>query len=69
MPCPELDRLRQEISSLRIKLRDKSQAREQAQELTGRLEHGDFETYLKRKIARVAQEIESHVRQHKCQEG
>jgi len=69
MPCPELDRLRQEISSLRVKLRDKAQAREQAQEQSGRLEHGDFEAYLKRKIARVAQEIESHVRQHNCQEG
>jgi hypothetical protein len=69
MPCSELDRLRQEISSLRIKLREKSAAREQAQELSGKLEYGDFETYLKRKIERVAREIEGHVRQHKCQEG
>ncbi|MCI0403296.1 MAG: hypothetical protein L0212_07210 [Acidobacteria bacterium] len=68
MPCPELDRLRQEIAALRVKLKDKGLARQQAQEQAGKLEQGDFETYLKRKIARAAQEIESHVRQHKCQE-
>jgi hypothetical protein len=69
MPCPELDRLRQEIASLRVKLRDKSQARKKAQELTGKLEHGDFEEYLKRRIARTAEAIETHLRQHNCQES
>ncbi|MGH9602628.1 MAG: hypothetical protein ACRD24_09600, partial [Terriglobales bacterium] len=65
----ELDRLRQEIASLQAKLKDKSLAREKAQGITGKLQHGDFEEYLKRKIARTAQEIETHVRQHNCQEG
>ncbi|MGH9508504.1 MAG: hypothetical protein ACRD2Q_02650 [Terriglobales bacterium] len=69
MPCPELDRLRREIAELRIKLKDKSVAREKAQDLTGKLEHGDFEEYLRRRIARAAQDIDSHLRQHNCQEG
>ena len=69
MPCPELDRLRQEVAALRAKLKDKTQAREQAQDLTGKLQRGDFEEFLKRKIGRAAQAIESHVRQHHCQES
>ncbi|MGH9554530.1 MAG: hypothetical protein ACRD2Y_01795 [Terriglobales bacterium] len=69
MPCPELDRLRQGIAALQAKLKDKSLAREKAQGITGKLEHGDFEEFLKRKIARAAQNIESHLRQHNCQES
>ena len=69
MSCPELDGLRSAVSAMRIKLREEILAREKAQEMTGKLEHGDFEEYLKRKIARAAQEIEDHLRQHNCQEG
>jgi len=69
MPCPELDRLRTAVSAMRIKLREEVLAREKAQEMTGRLEHGDFEEYLKRKIARAAEEIENHLQQHHCQES
>ncbi len=69
MPCPELDRLRGAVSGMRIKLREQILAREKAQEITGKLEHGDFEEYLKRKIARATEEIENHLRQHNCQEG
>ena len=69
MACPELDRLREDIAALRAQLRDKSLAREQAQNAKGRSAHGDFEGYLKRRIERAAQEIESHIREHNCQES
>ena len=69
MPCPELDRLRSAVSAMRIKFKEEVLAREKAQEMTGKLEHGDFEEYLKRKIARAAEDIEHHLRQHNCQEG
>lgn len=69
MPCSELDALRSAVSAMRIKLREEILAREKAQEITGKLEHGDFEEYLKRKIARAAEEIEQHLRRHDCQEG
>ena len=69
MPCPELDRRRSDVSAMRIKLKEEVLAREKAQETTGRLEHGDFEEYLKRKIARATEDIENHLRQHHSQEG
>ncbi len=69
MPCAELERLRTAVSAMRIKLREEIVAREKAQEMTGKLEHGDFEEYLKRKISRAAEEIENHLQQHQCQEG
>ena len=69
MSCPELDRLRGDMSAMRIKLKEEVLAREKAQEKTGKLEHGDFEEYLKRKIARAAEDLENHLRQHNCQEG
>ncbi len=69
MSCPELARLRSAVSAMRSKLREEILAREKAQEMTGKLEHGDFEEYLKRKIARAAEDIENHLSQHHCQEG
>jgi len=69
VPCPDLDRLRQEVSALRTRLKEETLAREKAQQATVNLEHSDFEVYLKRKIALATQGIEDHIRQHNCQEG
>lgn len=72
MPCDEVTRLRQRMADLKEKLAEqKRKARNFAGDSRpGRFTagHSDYEPLLQRRMQEVAQQIESHIAQHRCQE-
>lgn len=72
MACEEVTRLRQRMADLKQKLAEqKRKARNFAGDnRPGRFTtgHSDYEPLLQRRMQEIAQEIERHIAQHRCQE-
>jgi hypothetical protein len=72
MACDEVIRLRQRMADLREQLAEqKRKARAFAgASRPGRFAsgHSDFEPLLQRRMQVIAQQIEQHIAQHRCQE-
>jgi len=71
MPCSELQRLRQEASTLKQRMdeqRRKARAMATGQR-SGRISgKSEMIPFLQRKLLRLADKIELHVAKHNCQE-
>ncbi len=70
MPCPAIEKLRQEARELRRELkekREKARQKGQSEQRLAHRPHNDFEIYLQRRIAKNAAEIARHVAQHGCE--
>ncbi len=71
MPCAELQRLRQEASSLQQRMNEQRlKARAKASDFrAGRISgKSELVPFLQRKLLRLADKIELHMAKHKCQE-
>jgi len=68
-PCPELEQLRREAGKLRRNLRQKMLlAREKTAHLPAHERRpSDYEEFFERRVARLAEAIEAHLRDHGCQ--
>ncbi len=70
MPCPAIEKLRQEARELRRELKEKRERalqKPQGEQRLAHRPHSDFEVYLQRRIAKNAAEIARHVAQHGCE--
>jgi hypothetical protein len=71
MPCTELDRMREQATSLRQRILDqRHKARVTAENSrTGRMSgKSEMVPFLQRKLQNLASKIEQHVNAHKCQD-
>ncbi len=71
MPCAELQRLREEASSLKQRMDEQRRtARAKAANLRDGRVSGKSEMvpYLQRRLLRLADKIEHHMAKHNCQE-
>ncbi|HEY5163358.1 MAG TPA: hypothetical protein VII81_10150 [Terriglobales bacterium] len=71
MPCAELQRLREDATTLKHRMNDqRRKARAKAADArTGRISgKSEMVPFLQRKLLRLSEKIEHHVAKHKCQE-
>lgn len=71
MPCVELQRLREQATSLRQRMNEqRHKARTKAADhRSGRISgQSEMIPFLQRKLLRLADKIEQHMAKHKCQE-
>ncbi len=71
MPCAELQRLRDEATSLKQRMDEqRRKARAKATDARSGRSSGQSEMvpFLQRKLLRIADKIEHHVAKHHCQE-
>lgn len=69
MACAELERLREEVRTLRKELETKRRMARQKSHLDrGGAPPGmsDYEPFLLRRIARAITDLESHIEEHNC---
>ena len=71
MPCPELERLRNQARELRLTLSEKLRRFRESNETTGGSawsgNHTDYEPFLKHQLSEVTGAIEQHISKHGCQ--